>query len=82
MYTGVKLLTSFQRVGLLTQHWQRLLLLALLAPGLAGLGVPMLFGHEPSSAPVMLDLEMPSEVRAGEPLLLRMTYKNTHIPSD
>jgi hypothetical protein len=58
------------------QAWHWLFLLALLVTVLvAGLG-PALFGHEPSATSATLRLDIPSEVRAGEPLLLRMAYKN------
>jgi Intracellular proteinase inhibitor len=56
--------------------WHWLLLLVFISTVLVGVLRPALFGYEPSFASVTLRLEIPSEVRAGEPLPLKMAYKN------
>ena len=58
------------------QSWCWPLLLFLLSTVLVGVLGPALFGKEASSASFTLRLDIPSEVQAGEPLLLRMAYKN------
>jgi hypothetical protein len=58
------------------QLWHWLLLLVLLSGVLVGVLGPALLANQPSLTSATLRLEIPSEVRAGEPLLLRMAYKN------